>query len=112
MRDFPTGISAIQLLVRAIRRRRDYAVRLALGARFLAILGESLLEGLLLSLAGGLLGVAFAALAIRTALHLLPESMPRIDSVSMNATVAMFALLLALATGVLCSLAPAFAAMR
>ena len=103
---------AVLLLVRAIRRRREYAVRLALGARFLAILGESLLEGLLLSLAGGLLGVAFAALAIRTALHLLPESMPRIDSVSMNATVAMFALLLALATGVLCSLAPAFAAMR
>ncbi len=103
---------AVLLLVRAIRRRREYAVRLALGARSSAILGESLLQGLLLSLAGGLLGMAFAALAIRTALHLLPESMPRIDSISMDATVATFALLLALATGVLCSLAPAFAAVR
>lgn len=103
---------AVLLLVRAIRRRHEYAVRMALGARFGAILGESLIEGLLLSLAGGLLGIAFATLAIRTGLHFLPESLPRVDSVSMNATVAAFALLLALATGILCSLAPAFAAAR
>jgi putative ABC transport system permease protein len=100
------------LLVRAIRRRREYAVRLALGARSSVILRESVFEGLLLSLAGGLLGLAFAAAAIRTALHLLPESMPRVDSISIDSTVAAFALLLALATGALCSLAPAFAALR
>ena len=100
------------LLVRAIRRQREYAVRLALGARSSAILRESVCQGLLLSVAGGLLGLAFAATAIRTALHLLPESMPRVDSISMNGTVVMFALLLALATGALCSLAPAFAALR
>jgi putative ABC transport system permease protein len=100
------------LLVRAIRRRREYAVRLALGARSSVIIRESVFEGLLLSMAGGLLGLAFAAIAIRTALHLLPESMPRVDSISMDATVAGFALLLALATGALCSLAPAFAALR
>ena len=100
------------LLVEAIRRRREYAVRLALGARSGVIMLESVCEGLLLSLAGGLLGLAFAAVAIRTALHLLPESMPRVDSISMDATVAAFALLLALATGGLCSLAPAFAALR
>lgn len=100
------------LLVRAIRRRREYAVRLALGARSGAIIRESIFEGLLLSLAGGLLGLAFAATAIRTALHLLPESMPRVDSISMDATVVAFALLVALATGALCSLAPAFAALR
>src|ERR1700719_3010563 len=69
------------LLVRAIRRRREYAVRLALGARIGAVIRESVLEGLLLSVAGGLLGLAFAASAIRTTLHLLPESMPRIDSI-------------------------------
>jgi predicted permease len=100
------------LLVRAIRRRREYAVRLALGARSSVIIRESVFEGLLLSMAGGLLGLAFAAIAIRTALHLLPESMPRVDSISLDATVAGFALLLALATGALCSLAPAFAALR
>ncbi len=100
------------LLVRAIRRRREYAVRLALGARASAIVRESVLEGLLLSLAGGLLGLAFAATAIRTALHLLPESMPRVGSIAMDASVVAFALLLALATGALCSFAPAFAALH
>jgi putative ABC transport system permease protein len=100
------------LLVRAIRRRREYAVRLALGARSSVIIRESVFEGLLLSLAGGLLGLAFAAIAIRTALYLLPDSMPRVDSITMDARVVAFALLVALATGALCSLAPAFAALR
>jgi putative ABC transport system permease protein len=100
------------LLVRAIRRQREYAVRLALGARSGVIIRGSVLEGLLLSLTGGLLGLAFAATAVRTALVLLPESMPRIASISVDAKVAMFALLLAFASGVVCSLAPAFAALR
>ena len=100
------------LLVRAIRRRRDYAVRLALGARSAVIMRQSVLEGLLLSFAGGLLGLGFAAAAIRAALYLLPDSMPRVDSISLDANVAAFALFLALLTGVLCSLVPAFAASR
>src|SRR6266481_4629552 len=100
------------LLVRAIRQRREYAVRLAIGASSSRIIRESLAEGLLLSMAGGLLGLAFAAIAIRTTLHLMPDSMPRIDSVSMNPIVAAFAFVVAAAAGVLCSLAPAFAALR
>jgi predicted permease len=100
------------LLVRAIRRRREYAVRLALGARSSTIIGEAMLEGLLLSVAGGFLGLALAAIAIRTSVRYLPESMPRIDAVSMDASVALFALLLAVVTGAICGLAPAFAALR
>ena len=100
------------LLVRAIRRRREYAIRLALGASSGVIVREAALEGLLLSLAGGALGVAMAAIAIRSALRLLPNSMPRIDSISIDATVTVFALLLVLVSGALCSLAPAFAALR
>jgi len=100
------------LLVRAIRRRREYALRLALGARSAVIIRESVFEGLLLSLPGGLLGLALAAVLIRTALSLLPESMPRVNSIAMDGRVIAFALLLALATGILCSLAPAFAALR
>jgi predicted permease len=100
------------LLVRATRRRREYALRLALGARFGVIIRESVLEGLLLSIPGGLLGLAFAAVLIRTALHLLPDSMPRVNSIAMDGKVVAFALVLALATGILCSLAPAFAALR
>jgi putative ABC transport system permease protein len=100
------------LLLRAIRRRREYTVRLALGAGFSAIVRESVMEGLLLSLAGGMLGLGFAAAAIRTALHLLPESMPRVDSITMDAGVVAFALLVSLVTGALCSIAPAFAALQ
>jgi putative ABC transport system permease protein len=100
------------LLVRAIRQRREYAVRVAIGASSSRIIRESLVEGLLLSTAGGLLGLAFAGIAIRTTLDLMPDSMPRIDSVSMNPIVATFALVVAVAAGVLCSLAPAFAALR
>jgi predicted permease len=100
------------LLVRAIRRRRAYAVRLALGAGSRAVIFESVAEGLLLGLAGGLLGLGFAGIAIWTALHLLPESMPRINSISLDTTVVLFAVFLSLATGALCSLAPAFAALR
>ena len=100
------------LLVRAIRRRNDYAIRLALGARSAAIIRQSVLEGLLLGMTSALLGLVLAAGAIRIALSTLPDSMPRIDSIAMDGTVAGFALLLALATGVLCSLVPAFAALR
>ncbi|HEY6935497.1 MAG TPA: ABC transporter permease [Terriglobales bacterium] len=100
------------LLVRAIRRRREYAIRLALGARSGVIIRQSVFEGLLLSFAGGLLGLAFAAGVIRAALYILPDSMPRVDSIALNANVTAFALILALLTGVLCSLAPAFAALR
>ena len=71
------------LLVRAIRRRREYALRLALGASPGAFLRESVLEGLLLSLSGGILGLLFAV-----------------------------GFLLALATGSVCSLAPAFATIH
>jgi predicted permease len=104
--------AASLLLVRAIRRRREYTVRLALGASFCAIVRESAMEGLLLSVAAGVLGLGFAAAAIRTALHLLPESMPRVDSIAMDGGVVGFALLVSLVTGALCSIAPAFAAVR
>jgi putative ABC transport system permease protein len=100
------------LLLRAIRRRREYALRLALGARSAAIIRQSVSEGLLLGMTSSLLGLAFAAVAIRISLRILPDSMPRIDSIAIDGTVAGFALLLALATGALCSLAPAFAALR
>jgi predicted permease len=100
------------LLVRAIRQRREYAVRIAIGASSNQVIRESLTAGLLLSTAGGLLGLGFAAIAIRTALRLMPDSMPRIDSISINPVVAAFALVVAMTAGVLCSLAPAFAALR
>ena len=103
---------AILMLVRAVRYHREYAVRLALGARSSSIFRGTVLEGLLLSLSGGLLGLVFAGIAIRIASHSLSESIPRIDSISINVPVALFALGVSVAVGVASSLLPAFVALR
>jgi predicted permease len=100
------------MLVRAIRRQREVAVRLALGARAMALLRQAILESLVLSVSGGLLGLGLAALALRVGRSVLPESLPRINEIALNWNVVGFALLLAVITGLLCGLAPAFAALR
>jgi predicted permease len=100
------------LLVRAIRRRREIAVRLALGAPSAALLRQAILESLVLSVAGGILGLILAAVVLRVGVGLLPETLPRINEVGLDWQVAAFALALAVLTGVVCGLAPAFAAIR
>jgi predicted permease len=100
------------LLVRAIRRQREVAVRLALGAPAAALLRQAMLESLLLSVSGGLVGLVLAAVALRVSVNLLPESLPRISEIGLNWVVVGFALLLAVVTGLICGLAPAFAALR
>lgn len=100
------------LLVRALRRRRELAVRLALGARGSMLLRQAIVESLLLSIAGGLVGLGFATATIRIGVSLLPETLPRIHSITLNWTVIAFALAVAVLTGLICGLAPAFAAMR
>jgi len=100
------------LLVRAIRRQRQVALRMALGASGATLLRQVLLESLILSVSGGLLGVWLADVALRTGKGLLPETLPRVSEIGLNWTVMGFALLLALGTGVLCGLAPAVAALR
>jgi len=100
------------LLVRAIRRQREAAVRLALGARAAALLRQAILESLILSVLGGLLGIVLAAVALSVGKNLLPESLPRISEISLNWVVVSFALLLAVVTGFVCGLVPAFAALR
>jgi predicted permease len=100
------------LLVRAIRRQREIAVRLALGAPARTLLRQTILESLVLSFAGGMLGIGLAAMALGVGRNLLPETLPRINEIALNWTVASFALLLAVLTGFLCGLAPAFAALR
>lgn len=100
------------LLVRAIRRRREIAMRLALGASSLALLRQSVLESLLLSLSGGVLGLALAAIGLRVGVSYLPETLPRIDEISLDWRVVLFALGLSLLTGIGSGLIPAFAALK
>ena len=100
------------LLVRSIRRRREIAVRLALGARAATLLRQALVESMVLSLAGGLVGLALTGAALRLGVSLLPETLPRIHEIGLNWPVMTFALGLTLLTGVVCGLAPAFAAIH
>ncbi|MFZ0707747.1 MAG: ABC transporter permease, partial [Candidatus Korobacteraceae bacterium] len=100
------------LLVRAIRQRREIAVRLALGAGKRALLRQAILESLVLSLAGGVLGLIVAALGLLIGKNLLPETLPRVGEIGVDWKVVGFAFLLAVLTGIVCGLAPAFAALR
>jgi putative ABC transport system permease protein len=100
------------LLVRAIRRRREIAVRRALGAPSGALLRQAILESLVLSVSGGLLGLALAAVAVRVGVSRLPETLPRLDEISLDWQIVAFAMALAALTGLVCGLAPAFAALR
>lgn len=100
------------LLVRSIRRRREIAVRLALGARVATLLRQAIVESMVLSLAGGGIGLALAATALRVGVSLLPETLPRVREIGLDWPVMLFALVLAVLTGLLCGLAPAFAAIR
>lgn len=100
------------LLVRSIRRQRETAVRLALGASARTLLGQTILESLFISVTGGVLGIGLAALAIAIGKDSLPANLPLTSQIYLNWTVAIFAFSLALVTGVLCGLAPGFAALR
>ena len=100
------------LLVRAIRRQRETAVRLALGASALTLLRQTMLESLVISVTGGILGIGLAGLALAIGRNFLPDNLPLTSQITLNWTVAGFALLLALLTGGVCGLAPGFAALR
>ena len=100
------------LLVRAIRRRREVAVRLALGARSGVLLRQQILESLVLSVSGGVLGLVLAGIAMRVGVSWLPETLPRINEIGLDWKVVSFAIVLGVFTGLVCGLAPAFAALR
>jgi predicted permease len=100
------------LLVRAIRRRREIAMRLALGASGFALLRQAVLESLVLSITGGLFGLVLAVVFLRVGISRLPETLPRIDEIGIDLQIVLFAIGLSVLTGIACGLAPAFAAWR
>jgi putative ABC transport system permease protein len=99
------------MLARAAGRRKEIAIRTALGASRARLIRQFLVESLLLSLAGGALGLVFANGATGFLLAIFPNnianlSIPQVASIPMDARVFSFTLLAALLTGVLFGLAP------
>ena len=99
-------------LVRAAGRRREFGVRLALGAGRRTVSRQLLTESLLLSALGGALGVALAVVLVHAAAAGLVHFVPRLNEIAVNWPVVLLAVGLTCATGVICGLAPALASMK
>jgi ABC-type antimicrobial peptide transport system permease subunit len=87
------------LMVRAEARRREIAVRIAIGAGRGRLLAQFVAEGLALSGVGGALGLGVACAGVRALLIAYPESVPRVGGVAVDPAVLGFTLLISVATG-------------
>jgi predicted permease len=95
------------LLVRAMRRSGEFAVRRALGARSTRIIAQLLTESLILAALGGFAGLLIAFFGTKAALRFLPDVLPRSTEVSMDSRVLLFTLGVSLVSGLGFGLAPA-----
>jgi putative ABC transport system permease protein len=100
------------LLARAAARRREIAVRTALGASPWRIARQLLTESLLLSLTGGIAGMLFAWWTLDLFVQFSPPDLPRMNRVAMDSSVLLFVTALSALTGILFGLAPALEASR
>jgi putative ABC transport system permease protein len=99
-------------LARAAARRKEVAVRSALGASPWRITRQTLTESLLLALVGGMVGALIAAWALDLIVKFGPENVPRLGEVRLDPRVLGFTLLVTLSTGILFGLVPAFRSAR
>ena len=95
-------------VARALARARELAVRAALGASRWRVLSPIAAETTMLSLAGGALGLALAAAAVKVLVALAPP-LPRATEIALDPRAALVAAAIALGCGLLCGLAPALA---
>ena len=100
------------LLVRANDRVGEVALRATLGAPRTRLVRQLLTESLLLSVAGGALGVALASWGVTAMVRLAPDGIPRLDQAGLDGRVIGFALLLVVAVTVVFGLAPALKLVR
>ncbi len=100
------------LLARAASRQKEIAIRTALGASRLRVLRLLLAESLMLSLAGGLLGLLLAFWGTDALMALTPDNIPRLNEVGVDARVFGFTLAVSLVTGIFFGLIPAIHASK
>jgi putative ABC transport system permease protein len=100
------------LLARASTRRKEMAIRAAVGARRLHLIRQMLIESVLLSLAGGAAGLLLAAWGIDLLLDFAPPTLPRVNAIGIDVSVLGFTFLISVGTGLLFGLVPALQASR
>jgi putative ABC transport system permease protein len=98
------------LLARSAARRRELAVRVALGANRGRLVRQLFAESLVLAVAGGLLALGVARVALGALLRLAPEDVPRAAEIGLDPAVLAFTAVASLGTGLLFGLAPALSA--
>ena len=100
------------LLMRGEARRGELAVRAALGAGRARLVRHVLAESLVVAVLAGVAGFAVTWWSLRTLITLVPDGLPRVESVRIDADVVLFLIAVVLGTAVLAGLAPALLAMR
>ena len=100
------------VLAQATARKREFALRLALGASRARLVRQQLTESFLLALISGIAGIGLASLGLDLLLSLAPVDTPRISEVSIDARVLLFALAISITTAVVFGLLPALKASR
>jgi len=100
------------LLGRALGRRREVAVRTALGATRARLVRQFLMESLVLALAGGAVGVLLAAWGVRAMGSVIPDELYRVGDISIDARALLFSLAATIGTAVVFGLLPALSASR
>ncbi len=98
------------LLAKASARRRELAIRVALGGTRVRLVKQMLTESMVLALLGGALGAIVAAWGLDGLLALIPADLPRAAGIHVDARMFALALLLSLASGLLFGLLPAMEA--
>jgi putative ABC transport system permease protein len=100
------------LLAQATTRRKEMAIRVALGARRWSIIRQLLIESLILAIVGGALGIITAIWGVEFLSRLVPNTLSQLHGVSLDARVLMFAVGVTLLTGVVFGTVPAIQASR
>lgn len=100
------------LLARSAARAREFSIRAALGAGRGRIVRQLVTESVLLSVLGGVLGLAAAKWGLHAVLATLAADLPRVENIHVNASVLFFALSVSIVVGILFGLAPALRTSR